>query len=791
MVMRWFRKRDKTDTEGKAAPKLAGVAAADTRAAVDLDDPALRDDPVVQRKRIAAAPDAESALAMINELSAAKSERIPLYLARRDLADALWQDPELTDEAALVAIENHSRSHNKTVNREARSRLKTLRAARTAMTTLQQRAQELIDSATRINAGSELRERDLTARALLDEQWLTLQEAWQTTVAQVPESAERLAPLPPLNEKLPRTEEIEAAKQAAAAQAAAEQALAAAASEAQAAASDSAAQEVRDADQISSALVRLEERSDTIKTLLDEVNADPGNENADPGAARQQRRQQRSTAAQLLKAINWPTAAQPAELVLALQQAQTTATNAVKDLDAACDAEKARLEQAIVTLTETLAAGQTKAAGTLLGEIRRARPESVAVSKASMAALGRASSQLRQLGSWQQFATSPKRQELCDAMQKAASEPLEPTLQAERIKELRARWQALGPPRDEADRAALKQFDAHAETAFEPCRLHFAALAEQREQNANARQKICEQLEQYLSETDWRSADYDAADSILREARNSWRSFHPVPRKREAQLSKEFEALQEALYQKLQDFWNRNADAKQALIDQAIALGASDSTPLAERIEQAKRLQSEWKRIKRVPHKRDQALWQDFRKACDALFQERDAQASAETQRVDAQRTSAQQTLTNFAATLAETTSETADRATLKAFRGTLREQLATLPGPLQRGMEADAKKLANDYEALLDSAARSATIARLQSFQHWDSAAAESLATLPDDAPAGLFESGDARSEQQWLEQLQRLTVAAEMSADIDSPSADQALRMTLKVERLQQALA
>ncbi len=776
MVMRWFKRR--SDGEKKPEPGKQKSPAKDTppATATDSDD---QDPAILHKRQILEASDVEQAVAAINALNPPLPERIDLYLARRDLSESIWRDPMLADEAALTAIEHQSRGHNKVVNRAARSRLKQLRSARKTAVSLQQRVLELVESANRINAGAELTRRDLTARALLEEQWQALSLQWQQVTNQINEEQSPLQPLPALNANLPRANEPAAVEPDREAQARAlEQETALAERAAKAAAAQAAGKVAAES--------RLGASSERLSELLSAV--DNVEEGGTPGALRLQRRKLRQELRKLRKHIDWPADISQPPSLTQIAAAEERLAEQLQELDAACAAERDRLESSIETLQQTLADGQTRAAGSLHGQIRRAHPEHYGLSKSALKTLNEASQTLRQFGAWQQFATSPKRQALCDAMQQAAEVPLAPKLQAERIKELRADWQALGPPRDEADREALKRFDGFAAAAFEPCRQYYAELADAREQNAVARQEICSQLQTYLDNTDWRSADYDAAESILREARNSWRQFHPVPRKHEAELSKSFEALQNTLYERLQSFWNGNAERKQALIDSAVKLSEDAETPLPARIEQAKRLQADWKAIGRVPRKRDQALWQNFRAACDALFSARESENAVQQARLDAARSTAQQLLTDFATTLANTGSDTAQADVLRTFRGTLRDALTDLPGPLRRDLSNQAEQLMNRYQSLLDEAGLALIIAELASYQRWDADYSNAPAQPPADAPAQLFTGANPGAP--LSESLTRLAVAAEMAADLPSPESDNALRMAMKVEQLQQSM-
>ena len=144
--------------------------------------------------------------------------------------------------------------------------------------------------------------------------------------------------------------------------------------------------------------------------------------------------------------------------------------------------------------------------------------------------MNRISTQLNELSDWQQFAASPKRDALLQAVQALVDTPLNPDSQRDRLKDLRSQWNALGPLAK--DQAVLQQrFDESADQAFNVCREHFA-LRTKRKDNLRARKALCEQLQEYLDSTDWTNADMKAAETIMRQARQEWRKYHPCDRKR-------------------------------------------------------------------------------------------------------------------------------------------------------------------------------------------------------------------------------------------------------------------
>ena len=227
---------------------------------------------------------------------------------------------------------------------------------------------------------------------------------------------------------------------------------------------------------------------------------------------------------------------------------------------------------------------------------------------------------IEELRDWEYFATAPKREALCEAMETlAAREDLEAPARAEEVKSTRAAWNELGPVRGGEEGAALlKRFDAAAEQAFAPARAHFEAEAGRRAENTAQRAKICDELEQFVTDYDWASADWKAVERIYRSARNEWQRYEDVDREGRG-LGKRYHKLSRTLKRQLEGRWQANIAAKEALITSAKAL-VVDGAPVPDSARQAKALQAQWKEIDITPRSADRKLWTDFRSACDAVF---------------------------------------------------------------------------------------------------------------------------------------------------------------------------
>ena len=122
-----------------------------------------------------------------------------------------------------------------------------------------------------------------------------------------------------------------------------------------------------------------------------------------------------------------------------------------------------------------------------------------------------------------------------------------------------------------------QRFDESADQAFNVCREHFALQNKERKDNLRARKALCEQLQEYLDSTDWTNADMKAAETIMRQARQEWRKYHPCDRKALKPVEN-FETLQDALYRRVKQDWDANINAKEALVKQAEALVEQDNS---------------------------------------------------------------------------------------------------------------------------------------------------------------------------------------------------------------------
>jgi exonuclease SbcC len=452
---------------------------------------------------------------------------------------------------------------------------------------------------------------------------------------------------------------------------------------------------------------------------------------------------------------------------------------------------KASLEELVGKLTGEIEAGTLKTAFSTLNE---ARQESKSLPENYVADLvkdlNREAARLAELRDWQTFATTPKREGLCEAMQALADNPIDPADQADRIKRLRSEWNELGPVSRSEDRRLADRFNALAEKAFEPCRAFFGEQAALRKSNLAERRKICDQLATYLG-TDWARADKKAAEQILRTARDEWRRYHPVDRKSGQSLEENFEKLQGRLHELLKAEWESNLKLKQDIVDEASSLLASDAD-FGDRVNGAKALQRRWREVGVTPRRPDQTLWREFRATCDAIFAARD-EARQKSDRASQDAVEAANALVDeFEEVVGASNPADAAEGTLRGFRSRFAE-LPLLPERTQQGLQRRFDELARSYRNLLQNKARDAERSRLQQLKLWDEAvgareAAERAGQDSDGSlPDPVFDPrAQTINDELPLERLRALAIRAELLAGMESPASEGDLRMQIQVDRL-----
>jgi hypothetical protein len=240
--------------------------------------------------------------------------------------------------------------------------------------------------------------------------------------------------------------------------------------------------------------------------------------------------------------------------------------------------------------------------------------------------LRRERAQLARMRGWAQWGNDQSRETLIQSAQGLLQGERKPEDLATAVTGLREEWKRLDATRH-ATRNQWERFDALLTQAFRPVLEYRAKRASLEKAAAAAKAAVCEQCEAWIAGIDWQQADWRAIVARRQELAVRWRGLKFAGFREERRLRKRFEQAVKAVDDRLEAARQAERSQREALVGAAEAL--REAPQLGDAIKAAVALQAKWKEGARgvgLARQEEQALWQRFRGACDAVFARRDAQ---------------------------------------------------------------------------------------------------------------------------------------------------------------------
>ncbi|MEO2281865.1 DUF349 domain-containing protein [Pseudoalteromonas pernae] len=364
-------------------------------------------------------------------------------------------------------------------------------------------------------------------------------------------------------------------------------------------------------------------------------------------------------------------------------------------------------------------------------------------------------SMLDEAKDWHQYAGEAQQEQLVNAAKELASEQCEDANERlEQVKRLRKSWQLLGP---EVDANAKELFEQAIELAFEPCRVHFAHQQEQKEQAIAQREQIIADM-QTLSEQreQMQIIELERAFNLIVK---QWREAKRLESKLYNKFNKRFNQAQGDVVNTIERYYDDNAAAKEALLQQAQQIQLDNVFAATNEL---KNLQQQWQKIGFAGKGKERKLWQAFRRINDDVFKQRDETKAVQQEELDALKTEQSEQLTLLSQsfeqseTLAQLQKLDAEITALNVIK------------ELSADKEALRVQVRNTIEKLTKAAQNEHLISLKKSLQ--EQTAVDHL----------------------WLSNTQlglsaeQLVVRIEISESVDSPASDAQLRMQEQVTML-----
>jgi hypothetical protein len=219
-----------------------------------------------------------------------------------------------------------------------------------------------------------------------------------------------------------------------------------------------------------------------------------------------------------------------------------------------------------------------------------------------------------ELQDWQSYIATPRKPELIVAAKALAdNNEIDVSARAALVRQYRTEYNSLGRLHNDEDDSLNKEFDMAIEAAFAPCRTHFEAQDKQREHNLQKGEQVLEALDALSS-----VEQINVLSKHLAAISQQYRKLGEMDKRARNKLHKGYLAKLKPLQAKVNAFYDNNAQLKQSLIDKASALAELEDIEAA--VASAKSLQRQWKNIGFSGAKKDNALWEAFRKANDVIF---------------------------------------------------------------------------------------------------------------------------------------------------------------------------
>lgn len=230
--------------------------------------------------------------------------------------------------------------------------------------------------------------------------------------------------------------------------------------------------------------------------------------------------------------------------------------------------------------------------------------------------------ELREAEEWKRWANVQVQEELCGKMEAlVVLADTDPEKASNEMRTLQERWKPVAAaPRSQAE-ALWTRFKSAQEQVYEKCKDLFAQQAAERVDNLKKKDALCARAESMSESTDWvktaeamkaLQAEWKAIGAVTRGSEKAvWERFR-------AACDKFFTRRQDDLKQRKQD-WTENLKRKEALVAEAKQL--SQSTEWEQAASRIKKLQVEWKTIGAVKKSKSDAIWNEFRGACDLFFE--------------------------------------------------------------------------------------------------------------------------------------------------------------------------
>jgi len=189
------------------------------------------------------------------------------------------------------------------------------------------------------------------------------------------------------------------------------------------------------------------------------------------------------------------------------------------------------------------------------------------------------------------------------------------------INNLHKKWKKIGPVPKENNDELWDRFNEATRKFNERKIENLDVIRDQEQENLNVKLKLCEKAESLSGRTDWNDATAEM-DALMK----AWKDAGPVPRRKAGKLWKRFKKAMDTFYEarrnhfkSIRDDQKINYEKKKEIVAELVKLGEHEDPE--EAVQQAKPLQERFRSIGFVPIKKKQKIENEYKEACDRIYQ--------------------------------------------------------------------------------------------------------------------------------------------------------------------------
>lgn len=181
-------------------------------------------------------------------------------------------------------------------------------------------------------------------------------------------------------------------------------------------------------------------------------------------------------------------------------------------------------------------------------------------------------------------------------------------------------WKKLGLASRKTNNQLFSRFRSVCDKFFTLKAEHYREMKEELAANLARKTALCEKAEALKDSTDWKKT----ADELVR-LQKEWKSIGTVPKKHSDSIWHRFQTACDAFFESRKANLNESRAAEQVnLKAKREIIAALKEIPLdsnrAETMPKVKELQAKWQTIGHVPMREKDKLYDEYRAACDALY---------------------------------------------------------------------------------------------------------------------------------------------------------------------------